>query len=87
MHSPGKQLGVSKSPYWSTCGHPSACDICCPTFFLVEVEGSADLMGSETGTGGFRGQKQMSAVIFFQIPFYILSSFEAFWDWGFFLMW
>lgn len=55
-----------------------------PRFCLVEVEGSADLMGSEAGTGGFRGQKLMNAVIFFQISFYVLPYFETFWVWGFF---
>lgn len=67
---------------------PVSVTFAAPCFCLVEVEGSADLMASEAGTGGFRGQKWMNAMIFFQISFYIMSSFETFWAWvfGFFLM-
>lgn len=62
---------------------PVSVTFAAPCFCLVE--GSADQMASEAGTGGFRGQKWMNAMIFFQISFCVMSSSEAFWVWGFFL--
>lgn len=66
---------------------PESITFAAPCFCLVEVEGSADLMASEAGSGGFRAQKSMNATIFFQMSFYIMSSFEAFWVRVFFLIW